>query len=266
MIKVSKIKVFNFEGAVRGMRNPMNSWNKSDSYWCNNGNSCYLSEHKHCLRDWMNGEPFFCVGKNDLDLMHRLYKGGTEHRKFMRQIIVSMDITAPLYWWKEFDTYKVGTTANSTSTMHKIMAKEFTLDDFSTDQLIKINRDFFEDSTIRFLNKMRDIYLSFEKDENNKEIKLNKLHRDEITGEIKKVSRNYTVDKKTIWWQIIQFLPSSYNQTRTVTMNYENAVAMIKQRTNHKLDEWNEFVKILRDLPFLEEIINGEEISRETEN
>lgn len=226
MIKVSKIKVFNFEGAVRGMRNPMNSWKKSDSYWCNNGNSCYLSEHKHCLRDWMNGEPFFCVGKNDLDLMHRLYKGGTEHRKFMRQIMVSMDITAPLYWWKEFDTYKVGTTANSTSTMHKIHTRNLTLDDFSTDHLDKESKEVFE-KYIGVINAKRG-FLSVTKE-------------------------------KVFWWDIIQMLPSSYNQTRTVTMNYENAVAMIKQRTNHKLDEWNEFVKILRDLPFLEEIMNGEE-------
>ena len=165
---------------------------------------------------------FYEIGKNDLDLMRRLYKAGSEHRKYLRQICVSMDITAPLYWWKEFDQYKVGTTTNSTSTMHKIHAKEFTLEDFSIEHL---NEDVVEkpfNTIIDCLNFFRGLYLqSKDKDD---------------------------------WWQMIQLLPSSYNQRRTVTMNYENVVNMVHQRTGHKLDEWNEFVEILKDLPYVKEI------------
>ena len=153
--------------------------------------------------------------------MKRLYKAGTEHRKYLRQIFVSMDITAPLYWWKEFDTYKVGTVANSCSTMHKIAAKEFELDDFSHEHLLPISESVL-DTVIRELNSFRGLYLT---------------HKD-----------------KEHWWQLIQLLPSSYNQKRTVTFTYENVITMIRQRTGHKLDEWNDFVEILKGLPYVAEI------------
>lgn len=203
MIEVEKVEVWGFEHAVRGMRNPYDSWDKSDSMF---------GEHDYK----------YSVGEKDLDLMRRLYKGGTEHRKYLRQIIVSMDITAPLYWWKEFDTYKVGTVANSCSTMHTIHKKEFTLDDFSIEHLTEGNVEGFK-SVLNCLNTARQNYIE-------------------------------TKDKKW-WWQMIQVLPSSYNQKRTVTMNYENAVSIIRQRTGHRLDEWNKFVEILKDLPYLEDII-----------
>ena len=214
MITVSNISVWGFEHAVRGMRNPLNSWDKSDSTW---------------IYDIPNAK--FHLGKNDLDLMRRLYQAGTEHRKYLRQIFVSMDITAPLYWWKEFDTYKIGTVANSCSTMHKIQAKEFTLDDFSVEHIgdvpncdpVYLDMIYY---VIQTLNEARHCYLD-------------------------------TKDKK-YWWQMIQLLPSSYNQKRTVTMNYENVMSMIKQRAGHRLDEWNEFVEILLSLPHIEEIRDGQ--------
>ena len=206
MIKVENIDVWGFEHAIRGMRNPMNSWDKSDSYF--------------------GGEQTWFVGKNDLDLMKRLYKAGPEHRKYLRQIFVSFDITAPLYWWKEFDTYKVGTVANSCSTMHKIAAKEFELDDFSCEHLIDFHSK-GEFSTMGVI--LNDLNWSREK---------------------------YIETKnKDYWWQMIQLLPSSYNQRRTITMNYENAITIIKQRTGHKLTEWNEFVRILGLLPYIHEIM-----------
>lgn len=250
MIKVREIEVWGFDHAIRGMRNPMNSWDKSDTDFEDQAPVHYC--------DFENGD-LMKIGPNDLDLMKRLIAAGPEHRKFLRQIFVSMDITAPLYWWKEFDTYKVGTTANSCSTMHKIAAKEFTLDDFSHERIIRtfeystaidegenvVTRDYldtyclldafaadgFESPyyageivpidilklTIAMLNRARDLYIE-------------------------------TKDKK-YWWQMIQLLPSSYNQKRTVTMNYENVYSMIRQRTDHRLDEWNEFVTTLWELP-----------------
>ena len=221
MIKVENIDVWGFEHAIRGMRNPLNSWDKSDSIWCYANNRDESKCDDVCCDDCV--KFFYEVGKNDIDLMRRLYKAGSEHRKYLRQICVSMDMTAPLYWWKEFDTYKVGTTANSCSTMHKIHAKEFTLEDFSIEHL---NEDVVEkpfNTIIDCLNFFRGLYLqSKDKDD---------------------------------WWQMIQLLPSSYNQRRTVTMNYENVVNMIHQRTGHKLDEWNEFIEILKDLPYVKEII-----------
>ena len=187
MIKITNIKVFNAEGAIRGMRNPMNSWDKSDS---------------------VDGH----IGDNDFALMKRLFDAGTEHRKYLRQIFVACDILAPLYWWKEFDTYKVGTTANSCSTMHKIHEKRFSLDDFSTDHLLGAGKSTLED-VICDLNYFRESYLE---DKN-----------------------------KLCWWQLIQLLPSSYNQLRTVTMNYEVLANIIRQRKNHKLDEWIVFCEIM---------------------
>ena len=226
MIKIENIGVGGFEHAIRGMRNPLNSWDKSDSFSCNVNlcSSCKQNHNGHC--SYSNEPDGFHVGENDLALMKRLYKAGTEHRKYLRQIFVSVDITAPLYWWKEFDTYKVGTVANSCSTMHKIAAKEFELDDFSHEHLsYEDNCLYFLGQTVDVLNQCRDLYLE-------------------------------TKDKKW-WWQLIQLLPSSYNQRRTITMNYENVVTMIKQRTGHKLDEWNDFVEILKELPYIKEITEG---------
>lgn len=225
MIKVENIEVFNFEGAIRGLRNPMNSWAKSDSHNCDWEMSEYCDKCGKLDADGTgvceSDRQFYCIGKNDLDLMQRLFKAGTEHRKYLRQIFVSMDITAPLYLWKEFDTYKVGTVANSCSTMHKIAAKEFTVDDFSHEHL-----------TDGAMDALSDLI-------------------DELN-----LQRNYWFDTKDkcYWWGMIQLLPSSYNQRRTITMDYENVFAIIKQRSGHKLDEWNEFVKILKTLPYVMEI------------
>lgn len=223
MIKVEKIKVWGFEHAIRGMRNPMNSWDKSDSLF-------YSDEARF-------------IGKNDLDLMKRLYKAGTEHRKYLRQIFVSMDITAPLYWWKEFDTYKVGTTADSCSTMHKIHAKEFELDDFSWEQLLNTGCDLFteEFGHGNYIRKVQPL----------------QLLTNFIIPSLNVCREKYLESKdKKYWWQLIQLLPSSYNQKRTVTFTYENVMAMIRQRSGHKLDEWREFVEILKDLPYVREIID----------
>ena len=202
MIKVENIETWGFEHAIRGMRNPMNSWDKSDT-----------------VRWALDLDPE--IGPNDLDLMRRLYNAGSEHRKYLRQIFVSMDITAPLYWWKEFDTYKVGTVANSCSTMHKIHAKPFELSDFSHEHMNEKSLYVLE-IIVAYLNGVRNAFLE-------------------------------TKDK-TYWWQLIQLLPSSYNQRRTVTMSYENIMTMINQRSYHKLDEWRFFVDILRNLPYVTEI------------
>lgn len=220
MIKIEKIDVYGFEAAIRGMRNPLNSWEKSDSYWT------YI-ENPHTG----NTAPFqYFVGENDLDLMRRLYHAGTEHRKYMRQIYVSMDIIAPLYWWKEFDTYKVGTTENSESTMHTLHKRDLTMDDFSNEKLLAASRINL-DCTIETINHYRNKYI--------------------MTGDME------------YWYQMIQLLPASFNQMRTVTMNYENAVNMIRQRSGHKLDEWREFVEILRSLPYIEEITRKEDAGNE---
>lgn len=203
MINVENIEVWGFKHAIRGMRNPLNSWNRSDS---------------------TDSE----IGIADLDLMRRLFRAGTEHRKYLRQIFVSMDITAPLYWWKEADTYKIGTVANSCSTMHKIHSKDFSIDDFSIDHLKDLTNEEYTEAHEAWVNT----------------INLLNYHR----------QRYIETKGKRYWWQLIEMLPNSYNQKRTITMNYENAASMIKQRTGHKLDEWNEFVKILKDLPYIKEI------------
>ena len=222
MIKVEKVDVWGFEHAIRGLRNPKNSWDKSDSYVC---------DDKHCGSCKQNPETRDCsqpdgfiVGANDLSLMQRLYKAGTEHRKFLRQIFVSMDITAPFFLWKEFDTYKVGTVANSCSTMHKIAAKKIELSDFSFDD--------FE-----YYGEWKDPVT-------------------DVVEACEKLRLAYLATKdKSYWYLLIRLLPESYNQKRTITMNYENVVTIIKQRTGHKLDEWNDFVEILKDLPYIKEII-----------
>jgi len=228
MIKVDNIDVWGFEHAIRGMRNPLSSWDKSDSEVAFHAFENFPLDDENANKYRELNDKYgvnLKIGSNDLDLMRRLYKAGSEHRKYLRQIFVSMDITAPLYWWKEFDTYKVGTVANSCSTMHKISAKEFTLDDFSIEHLNDFNKAQML-NLVNVLNANREAYIR-------------------------------TKDKSD-WWQLIQLLPSSYNQKRTITMNYENVVTMIKQRTGHKLDEWNNFVDILSELPYIKEITKDE--------
>lgn len=197
MIKLEHTRVMNLEGAIRGARNPMNSWSRSDSAY--------------------DGDGSYVLGPNDLDLARRLCKAGSDHRKFIRQILVSVDITAPMYWWKEFDTYKVGTVANSTSTMHKIHSKPFELDDFSHDHLSPEA----EEALLSFLSFLEQRRQSF-------------------------VSTKNRAD----WYDLIQLLPSSYNQTRTVTMNYENLVNMYFARRNHKLMEWHDYCDWILTLPY----------------
>lgn len=249
MLKIENTEVMGWEHAIRGMRNPKNSWEKSDSGRC----------HKDLVRDCVtcvhhNSDYAACaaggfdVGQNDFDLMTRLRNAGTDHRKFMRMITVYLDITAPLYWWKEFDTYKVGTVANSCSTMHKIAAKEFTLDDFSHEHLvddldvrIEIGGTDHRDTgpmevlgmTIDVLNHYREKYLAATKTE-------------EYTG----------LPAKDIWWQMIQLLPSSYNQKRTVMLNYEVLANIYKSRRHHKLDEWHTLCDWIESLPY-SELITG---------
>lgn len=237
MLKISNFEVLGWEHAIRGMRNPMNSWEKSDSEFitedgdhhdiCGNSGPWYGSD----------GWPETLIGEQDLDLMKRLRNAGTDHRKFMRMIAVYVDLTAPLYWWKEFDTYKVGTVANSCSTMHKIADKEFTLEDFSCEHLMDDGDEELAygdwiplhvlEHIVVVLNRQRDRYLE-------------------------------TKDKK-YWWQMIQLLPSSYNQKRTVMLNYEVLANIHKGRRNHKLDEWHTFCNWIEELPYSEVITGYEE-------
>lgn len=227
------------EFIIEGMRNPMNSWDKSDSNCCagEGFGVCGKCEHPdRCIRD---GD--FYLGDDDHSLMQRLANAGTDHRKFMRMMPVYMRITAPLYWWKEFDTYKVGTIANSCSTMHKIQEKEFTLEDFSTEHL-KTGSIICLNDIIDELNKYRDKFINFDSLDYN-----NDIYDPERKAEI----------KKDIWWQMIQLLPSSYNQTRNVMMNYEALANIYKSRKNHKLDEWREFCKWIEELPYSELITGG---------
>ena len=228
MLKISNFEVMGWEHAIRGMRNPMNSWEKSDSEF----SVCECEQWPHDIK-----KSLVELGPNDLDLMKRLRNAGTDHRKFMRMITVYLDITAPLYWWKEFDTYKVGTVANSCSTMHKIAAKEFTLEDFSCEHLMDDGDEELAygdwiplhvlEHIVVVLNRQRDRYLE-------------------------------TKDKK-YWWQMIQLLPSSYNQKRTVMLNYEVLANIYKSRRNHKLDEWRTFCDWIEELPYSELITGYEE-------
>lgn len=222
MLKIENTEVLGWDAAIRGMRNPLNSWEKSDSQFVRDSDYgcfgvCPCAELVDC--DCCH------VGPNDLKLMNTLRNAGTDHRKFMRMITVYLDITAPLYWWKEFDTYKVGTVANSCSTMHKIAAKEFTLEDFSHEHLgyqsIRVLKD-----TIKVMNDFREEFI--------------KDH------------------EKVNWWQMIQLLSSSYNQKRTVMLNYEVLANMYKSRRNHKLDEWHTFCDWIESLPY-SELITGKQ-------
>ena len=246
MIKFENTEVVGWEAAIRGMRNPMNSWEKSDSEKCLYSKNivCDRCEYgRLCNATDGDLEKFVIIGPNDHDLMMRLRNAGTDHRKFMRMITVYVDITAPLYWWKEFDTYKVGTVANSCSTMHKIHEKEFTLEDFSCEYLVSESIANLED-TINLLNKFRAYY-------NEYDVK-NHFYID---------NDSQIVDKKVIWEQMIQLLPSSYNQKRTVMLNYEVLANIYKSRKNHKLDEWSVgFMEWIESLPYSELIIQkGEE-------
>ena len=229
MLKIENTEVLGWEHAIRGMRNPMNSWEKSDSRSCGTCGDCDICiDYDNCPFDH-DGHKFV-IGPNDLDLMTRLRNAGTDHRKFMRMITVYLDINAPLYWWKEFDTYKVGTVANSCSTMHKIHDKEFTLADFSTEHLYPEVREAFKNTIIKCLNEARKTY-NFLSD---------------------------TPGKKDAWWQMIQLLPTSYNQKRTVMLNYEVLANIYKSRRNHKLDEWHTFCDWIEELPY-SELITGKE-------
>ncbi|WP_033166375.1 hypothetical protein [Clostridium sp. KNHs205] len=205
MLKIEHIHVMNLENAIRGARNPMNSWEKSDSSY--------------------NEKGEYILGSNDFSLAVRLCRAGTDHRKYLRQVFVSMDITAPLYWWKEFDTYKIGTTANSTSTMHKIHCKPFEISDFSTDHLA-------EEAKLVFGHLMEEL----------EALRLKFLETKD---------KNY-------WYSIIQLLPSGYNQMRTVTLNYENLINIYNARKNHKLMEWHVFCDYVRELPYSEDLITWE--------
>lgn len=241
MIKIEKTDVIGFDHAVRGMRNAMNSWSHSDSGFvydvledADPNNHIHKTLMKcYTGKNMIQFSERYFLGKNDLKLMKNLIKAGTDHCKFRRMIVVYVDITAPLYWWKQFDTYKVGTTANSCSTMHKIQAKEFTLDDFSKEHL--------DDTSLKnlcnlisYLNSVRESF----NDEQN---------------------------RKDYWWQMIQLLPSSYNQKRTVMLNYEVLANIYKSRKNHKLDEWSvDFVNWIKGLPY-SELITGEVAENESE-
>lgn len=202
MLTVDKIQVMNMNNAIRGARNPLNSWARGDSYYDEDGN--------------------FCLGENDISLGGRLARAGSDHRKFLRQIFVSMDINAPLYWWKEFDTYKVGTVANSCSTMHKIQAKEFTRSDFSCDRMTEDALAVL-DTTIAFLEKERIRFIE--------------------------------TKERDAWHNMIQLLPTSYNQLRTVTLNYEVLINIYYARRNHKLAEWHTLCRAIEELPYAKELI-----------
>ena len=232
MIKLENTEVIGWEASIRGMRNPMNSWVQSDSSF------------EDVFEDPENLHTYYMknaeIGPNDFDLMKRLRNAGTDHRKFMRMIAVYVDITAPLYWWKEFDTYKVGTVANSCSTMHKIADKEFTLEDFSHEHLID---SFGEAWDIAAGDECRSTPLDI-------------LYT--VINALNIYRENYLeIKDKKYWWQMIQLLPSSYNQKRTVMLNYEVLANMYKSRKNHKLDEWHTFCDWIKSLPY-SELITGE--------
>ena len=252
-MKFEKAEVWGFEHAIRGMRNPLNSWDKSDS--------CYLTVNEivgHPCDDGLQKE--FVVGENDLKLMQKLIHAGSEHRKFLRQIIVSVDITAPMFWWSEFDTYKVGTTANSTSKMHKLASTPITLECFETDDYdgsieIENGIDYSGDTPFEWKCTIDDV------------IDFNETRYDEdhtLIGFLERLRQKYleTKDKK-YWKELLRWLPTSWLQTRTVTMNYENILSMYRQRKNHKLNEWSgldnpenpNFVAWVKSLPYAEDLI-----------
>lgn len=237
MIEITNTEVWGFEGALRGMRNPMNSWDKSDSHEC-------LGECQHCEyldTKHIDFKECLYIGKNDLELAKKLVKAGSDHRKFMRMIHVQADVNAPLYWWKHLEQYKVGTTTNSTSTMHKIHAKEFTIDDFSHEHLISLGHlnltgqsEKCLQNTIEVMNGYRQMFIE-------------------------------TKDK-TYWYQMIQLLPSSYNQLRTIDLNYETLFSIYHARKSHKLDEWHTFCEWIEKLPYMGDFLGLEEAENEEES
>ena len=242
-MKFENTKVFNFEGALRGMRNPMNSWSKSDSYYgCSEEFFCNGCTVDSRCSEYKRSDDYI-IGQNDMKLAQTLIKAGNEHRKFMRQIFVSVDITAPLYWWKEFDTYKVGTTANSTSTMHKLAITPITLDCFEIDDYD------------------RNLCLA-ENEENANELDNISTFEEDIIYVLENIRKKYIETKdKRYWKELIRWLPESWLQTRTVTMTYENIRNMYFQRKNHKLTEWSEaFITWVESLPYAEELICLESI------
>lgn len=231
MLKLENTGVFGWEATIRGMRNPMNSWNKSDSGWgFVPSQTCPTCDRYECG---------YIIGENDLKLMKSLSKAGNDHAKFLRMINVTVDITAPLYWWKEYDTYKVGTVANSCSTMHKITDKEFTLEDFSCEHLTVESITFGLEPVIDILNKNRELYIQWE---------------------------NAGEEKKNLWWQMIQLLPSSYNQKRTVQFNYQVLKQMYFARKDHKLDEWHTLCDWMLTLPYFKEVCVDVIMREGTEN
>lgn len=246
MLKIENTEVVGFEAAIRGMRNPMNSWDKSDTNW-----QTHFGDDRVLVTDskFMSDSELI-IGSNDLNLMTRLRNAGTDHRKFMRMITVYLDITAPLYWWKEFDTYKVGTVANSCSTMHKIADKEFDVNDFSHEHIEELDGDEYNMS-YDWLLRTTDILNYYRKKYNTAS---EKLSRDITDAERKHV----LAQQKLFWWQMIQLLPSSYNQRRTVMLNYEVLANIYKSRRNHKLDEWHIFCDWIERLPY-SELITGKE-------
>lgn len=255
MIKIENVEVMGWEHAIRGMRNPLNSWEKSDSSYCidscddcNNFSVCNPNDEPYFRRFWEegSGRKDYAIGPNDHTLMTSLAKGGPVHAKYRRMIAVYLDITAPLYFWKEFDTYKVGTAANSCSTMHKIHAKEFTMDDFSCEHLLPMSLANLN-NTINILNIYRNTYL---------------YGGDDFIDEWETVT--YEPKNKQVWLQLIQLLPSSYNQKRTVMLNYEVLHNMYFSRKIHKLDEWREFCKWIETLPYSEIIATRENLGSVT--
>lgn len=223
MIKIEHIEVIGWKAAIRGMRNPMNSWELDDSWYGCTAGDYGITKASDCGQK-CTADCQFHVGAENLKLMKKLVKAGTDHSKFMRMINVTIDITAPLYWWKEFDTHKVGTVRNSCSTMHKIHAKEFVLDDFSHEHLNLVTSMYLQ-GTLNMINQYREFYLDSGKDSES---------------------------KKHYWWQMIQLLPSSYNQRATVQLNYAVLRNIYHSRKDHKLDEWREFCKWIEDLPYSE--------------
>lgn len=238
MINIEDVEVMGMRKAIKGMRNAMNSWDKSDSKEC--GLSCITTDvsldditcNEMCGGYLLRG--YTQIGEEDMKLCKHLIKAGSSDRKFMRMIHVQCDVIAPLYWWKEYDTYKVGTTANSCSTMHKIQDKEFTLNDFSHEHIFDIC---LLEAIINDLNIYRYIFDNYE--------------------DMPNYNRRYT--KKEIWWKMIQLLPSSYNQMRTIDLNYETLFAIYHQRKNHKLDEWQQFCKWIETLPYMKQFLNLED-------
>ena len=238
MIKLEKTEVYGWEAAIRGMRNPKNSWDRMDTVFPDDsGAAAALDRCVDCEDDCTLDEIYeCCIGPNDHKLMMDLASGGPVHAKYRRMITVYVDITAPLYWWKEFDTYKVGTVANSCSTMHKIHDKRFEMSDFSTEHLLPASYKCLG-FTIKTLNECRDLFLGFD-------------------GFKEKYGEH---EKKNYWWQMIQLLPSSYNQKRTVMLNYEVLAGIYPMRKNHKLDEWHVFCDWIKSLPYSEIIIGGKD-------